>query len=66
MKSEKKILGLSNDILSKDKDAKKKDRKEFLLLGVISIYRAKYFCSGKNLEYVIVMILPSFTSKTKA
>lgn len=47
MKSGKKIQVLSKDISSNDNDVKKKAKKVSLLPGEISIYKAKYFYSGK-------------------
>ena len=57
MKFVKKIQELSKDISLKDKDVKKKEKKVFILLGEILIYKVKYFYLEKNSEFVIVMIL---------
>ncbi len=41
-------LGITEGYFIKNKDVKKKDKKEFILLGEILIYRKKYFYLGKN------------------
>ena len=59
MKSGRKTQVLCRGISSKDNDVKKKAKKVSLLLGVISIYKVKYFYSGKNSEFVIAMNSPN-------